>query len=666
MSKEAVPNEQTKEVLEKYDNESRVRSYRKYYVGLIVSIIAISLSVYHLYTSYFGTPVTLQHRSIHVAVVLALIFLIYPAYKKLDRRKLHWYDVILAMMAISTTVYIYIDYDGIVRRGGMPNEWDLVFGLILVALVLEGARRVTGWALPLLATLFIAYGLYGNHLSGLFRHRGYEWSDIVNFMYVTTEGVYGTAISVSATYIFLFILFGAFLQKSGMGQFFNDLALAIAGQTKGGPAKVSVIASGFLGSINGAAVANVVTTGSFTIPLMKKIGYKKDFAGAVEASASVGGQILPPIMGAAAFIMAEILGIAYRDIALAALLPALLFYLGVIIQIHLRATKEGLQGISKENLPLVKNVMMERGHLLIPLLFLMYMLFLSGRTIIFSAFLTILVTVAVSMIRKTTRMSVKDIIGALDNGARTALAVAIACASVGIIVGIATLTGFGLKLANGIVILGGESLFLTLMFTMVASIVLGMGLPSIPTYIITATMAAPALVQLGIEPLVAHLFVFYFGIFANITPPVALAAFAAAGISGGRQMRTGGISMKLALAGFIVPYIFVYNSNLLLINTTIMQGIVVVITSVIGVTMLSFAAEGYFFTKMNWLFRAVLFGGALLFMNPNGYQDLIAILILVAVGILQYMKAKKEGGINLPLEGYRDRYDQEEPAIVTT
>lgn len=660
MSQEREANPQVNEILEKYDTESRVRSYRKRYVALFVSFIAVSLSIYHMYTSYFGTPVTLQHRSIHVAVVLALIFLIYPAFKKLDRGKLHWYDIVLALMAISTTVYIYVDYDGIISRGGMANEWDLFFGLVLVLLVLEGARRVTGWALPLLATLFLAYGLLGNHMSGLFRHRGYEWNDIVNFMYVTTEGVYGTAISVSATYIFLFILFGAFLAKSGMGQFFNDLAMAIAGQTKGGPAKVAVIASGFLGSINGAAVANVVTTGSFTIPLMKKIGYKRDFAGAVEASASVGGQILPPIMGAAAFIMAEILGVPYRDIALAALLPALLFYLGVIIQVHLRATKEGLRGISKENLPLIKDVMKERGHLMIPLVFLMYMLFFSGRTIIFSAFLTILVTVAIAMLRKTTRMSMKDLVDALDTGARTAVAVAIACASVGIIVGIATLTGFGLKLANGIVILGGESMLLTLMFTMVACIVLGMGLPSIPTYIITATMAAPALVQLGIEPLIAHLFVFYFGIFANITPPVALAAFAAAGISGGRQMRTGGIAMKLSLAGFIVPYIFVYNSNLLLINTTLMQGIVVVTTSIIGVTMLSLAAEGYFFTKMGWIYRIVLFGGALLFMNPNGYQDLIAILILATVGTLQYMKARKEGGINLPLEAYRGRYEEKE------
>ncbi|PSL45852.1 TRAP transporter 4TM/12TM fusion protein [Salsuginibacillus halophilus] len=631
------------EVLEKFDNESRIRVFDNKVIAWIVSIIAVSLSLYHLYTSYFGTPVTLQHRSLHVAVILVLVFLLYPPFKKSKRHVLHWYDALFAVMALSTTVYVFVDYEGIINRGGLPNNLDLLFGGMLVLLVLEAARRVTGWGLPVLALLFLLYGMFGRQLDGIFRHRGYEWDAIVGFMYQTTEGVYSTAIGVSATYIFLFILFGAFLQKSGMGQFFNDLAMAAAGQTRGGPAKVSVIASGFLGSINGAAVANVVTTGSFTIPLMKKIGYKKNFAGAVEASASVGGQILPPIMGAAAFIMAEILGMPYSQIALAALLPALLFYLGVITQIHLRATKEGLQGISRENLPEVKRVLAERGHLLIPLLFLMYMLFFSGRTIIFSAFLTIIVTVIIAMIRKTTRMSLRDIFDALENGARTAIGVAVACAAVGLIVGIATLTGFGLSLANGIVAIGGESLLLTLMFTMVACIVLGMGLPSIPTYIITSTMAAPALVELGIEALVAHLFVFYFGIFANITPPVALAAFAAAGISGGNQMRTGFVAMKLAIAGFIVPYLFVYNDSLLLTNTTFTEGVLVTLTAAIGVMMLGVAAEGHFMTKVPWVLRIVMAGGAIMLMTPNLLYDGIALLLLGTTLVIQWFLAKRVG-----------------------
>ncbi|MDV2885725.1 C4-dicarboxylate ABC transporter permease [Alkalihalophilus pseudofirmus] len=638
------PEELTKEqaeLLEKYDAESRFRTFKSKSIAIIVSLLAISLSVYHMYTSYFGTPVTLQHRSLHVAAILALVFLLYPPFKKSSRQTLPWYDFLFTLMAFSTTIYIFIDYVGIVNRGGLPNNLDLLFGGILVVLVLEAARRVTGWGLPVLAILFFLYGLFGRELSGIFRHRGYTWDELVNFMYVTTEGIYGTAIGVSATYIFLFILFGAFLSKSGMGQFFNDMALAIAGQTRGGPAKVAVIASGFLGSINGAAVANVVTTGSFTIPLMKKIGYHRNFAGAVEAAASVGGQILPPIMGAAAFIMAEMLGIPYSQIALAALLPALLFYLGIIVQIHLRATKEGLRGISKENLPQVMAVLKERGHLLIPLFFLLYMLFFSGRTIIYSAFLTILVTIVVAMLRKTTRMSIKDIVDALESGARTAVGVAVACATVGIVVGVATMTGFGLKLANGIVTLGGDSLLLTLIFTMIACIVLGMGLPSIPTYIITATMAAPALISYGIEPLVAHLFVFYFGLFANITPPVALAAFAAAGISGGDQMRTGFVSMKLAIAGFIVPFMFVYNDSLLLINTTFAEGAAVAVTAILGVVMLGTAAEGYLFRSIHWVLRIVLFAGAILFMNPNMVQDIIGLAIILVVVLWQWRKSKK-------------------------
>lgn len=632
-------DDSAKEVLEKYDKESRTRSLNNRWLVLTITGLAVSLSLYHLFTSYFGTPVTLVHRSTHLSAILALTYLLYPASSRLKRDRLHWWDFILALLAFSTAVYMYVEHTNIYNRGGIPNQLDLIFGGALILLVVEAGRRVTGWALPSLAVLFLCYGHFGRELSGIFRHRGYGWEDIINFMYVTTEGIYGTAIGVSATYIFLFILFGAFLAKSGMGQLFNDLAMAIAGQSRGGPAKVAVIASGFLGSINGAAVANVVTTGSFTIPLMKKIGYSREFAGAVEASASVGGQILPPVMGAAAFIMAEMLGIPYKDIALAALLPALLFYLGIIVQIHLRATKDGLQGISRENLPKVWEVLKERGHLMLPLAFLMYMLFFSGTTIIFSAFLTIIITVVVSMLRPSTRLTVKDIISALEDGAKSAVPVAIACAAVGIVVGIATQTGFGLKLANGIVMLGGQSLFLTLVFTMLACMVLGMGLPSIPTYIITATIAGPALVKIGVMPLVAHLFVFYFGIFANITPPVALASFAAAGISGGDQMKTGGMSMKISIAGFIVPYIFVYNNSLLLLNTTIWEGVIVALTSIIGVIMLGAAAEGFLLAAIHPVLRLLLAGGAMCFMTPNMMQDLIGMCIAVFVLLLQWRLA---------------------------
>ncbi|OHD76993.1 MAG: C4-dicarboxylate ABC transporter permease, partial [Spirochaetes bacterium RIFOXYC1_FULL_54_7] len=621
-------------MLEEYDNESRYRVFAGKALGLFVKVFAVAVALYHLYGAVLGTPVTLKHRSLHVAMVLALGFLFYPFRKKADRGRLAWYDALLAMVAFSTTIYIWADYIGIISRSGIPNNLDLVFGVILIVLVLEGARRVTGWALPFLGVLFILYALYGRSMPGFFGHRGYSWESITSFLLVSTDGIYGTAVGVAASYIYLFILFGAFMEKSGMGRFFNDIALALAGHSSGGPAKVAVIASGFLGSINGAAVANVVTTGAFTIPLMKKTGYDKDFAGAVEASASVGGQLLPPIMGAAAFIMAEVLGIQYRVIALSALLPALLYYIGIMAQVHLRARKDGLEGLPRDKLPRAWAVMKERGHLLLPLVFLVGMLFFSGRTVIYSAFMTILVTIAVSMLRPVTRMNLKDVVDALFEGTRSMVPVAIACAAVGPIIGVASITGFGLSMAHAIVSLGGTSLLLTLAFTMVACMILGMGLPSIPAYLITATMAAPALVRLGIDPLVAHLFVFYFAMFANITPPVALASFAAAGISGGNPMRTGYASLKLSLAGFIVPYMFVYNEALLLRNTSWGQGILVVVTSIVGVILLGSAVEGYLLTRMNLLLRLLALAGAFFLMTPDPTQDLYglaAVAVLAAV-----------------------------------
>jgi len=630
-----------KKILEEFDSESRYREFGGKVSAVAVKAFAILVAFYHLYGAVFGTPVTLKHRSLHVAMILALGFIFYPFRKKGNRSKVAIPDLVLALLAAATTVYVIVDYIGIVGRAGMPNLTDLVFAALLILLVLEGARRVTGWALPALGVVFILYALFGRGLPGFFGHRGYSWADLSSFLFVSTDGVYGTAVGVSASYIYLFILFGAFMDKSGMGQFINDIALALAGHQKGGPAKVSVIASALLGTINGSAVANVVTTGTFTIPLMKKTGYDKDFAGAVEASSSVGGQLMPPIMGAAAFIMAEVLGIQYKVIAVAAILPALLYYVGIIVQVHLRARKCGLEGVSRENLPKAWAVLKERGHLLLPIVFLLVMLFASGKTVIFSAFMTILVTIATSMLKKSTRMSLKDILDALFEGTRSMVPVAIACASVGLVIGVASLTGFGLSMASAIVALGGKSLFLTLAFTMVACMILGMGLPSIPAYLITATMAAPALVRLGIDPLVSHLFVFYFAMFANITPPVALASFAAAGLSGGSPMKTGFTSLKLSLAGFIVPYMFVYNDALLLQGTGFLEGFLVMMTSISGVLILGTAIEGYFISKMGVVERIIALAAAILLMTPNHLQDLVGAGLAVVVIAVQLIKRKR-------------------------
>lgn len=635
-------SEHQQELLEKFARESKVKKFDHPILQKGVYYAAIGIALYHFITSFIGYPATHLHRSLHVALMLAMTFFLYPSHKKASRKTMVWYDVLFALGSLAVAAYVWGDYINFINRMGSPNLPDVIMGTILVLLVLEASRRISGWPLVILSLLFILYGLVGRSLPGILMHRGYSWSKLVNHIFINTEGIYGTSVDVAASYIFLFILFGSVMNKSGMGKFFNDLALAFAGSTKGGPAKVAVIASGFLGSINGSAVANVVTTGAFTIPLMKKTGYSREFSGSVEASASVGGQLLPPIMGAAAFIMAEMLGIKYGVIVISAAIPALLYYLGIIVQVQLRASKNNLQGIPKEDLPKVREVMKERGHLLLPILFLLYMLLFSGNTVIFSAFWAIVATIVVSMARKTTRMSFRDILDAFAEGTRSVVSVAVACAVVGIIIGVVSLTGFGLNMANAIIQLGRANLMLTLILTMITCMILGMGLPSIPAYLITATMAAPALIKLGIPPIAAHMFVFYFAMFANITPPVALASFAAAGISGGDPMKTGLQSVKLSLAGFIVPYMFIYNPALLLIETTWLIALRVSITAIIGVCMIGMATEGYMYTKMHNVLRALAFGGALMLINANVVQDVIGILVLVVVLVTQKLLSRKQ------------------------
>ena len=630
------------QVLKKFDAEARYRTFDSKWVIRIVSVLAVGLALFHLITAYTGPLVTLQHRALHTGVVVALVFLLYPGRKRSSKTKASLFDFLAGIISLITTVYIFVDYSGIVSRAGDPNTVDILLGLLTILLVLEGGRRIVGNALTILCLLFLLYAYFGPYMPMVIGHRGYSIEDIVNYMYLTTEGIYGTAIGVSATYIFLFILFGSFLDKTGMGQLFNDTSMAIAGGTSGGPAKVSVLSSGLLGSINGSAIANVVTTGAFTIPLMKRTGYSRNYAGAIEAAASVGGQIIPPVMGATAFIMAETLGMSYGKIALAAIIPGLLYYIGVIMMVHFHAKKVGMEGLSRDQLPRISVVLKERGHLILPLVILIYMLF-GGYTPIFAAFFSIIATVVIAQLRSTTRMGLKDIWKALENGTRSALSVAMSCAMVGLIVGVATLTGFGLKMTNAILILGGGSMFLTLVFTMIASIVLGMGLPSIPTYIITSSMAAPALASFGVDPFVSHMFVFYFGILANLTPPVALAAFAGAGIAGGDPTRTGFISLRLAAAGVIVPYIFVYSPEMLMQNdATVGQIITIAITATIGVVSLAAAFEGFMLTRLHPIMRIVTVVGAITLMIPGTMTDIIGAVILVLVCVSQWYKKNKK------------------------
>ncbi|RDU60211.1 C4-dicarboxylate ABC transporter permease [Helicobacter sp. MIT 14-3879] len=645
--------------LKKYDKESAIRQMGGVY-AFFVSLMCVGYSIFHLYSTFYPLPEILQ-RAVHLCVGVGLCFLFY-AHSKADtqtqgaKKLLGLWDWILFVCAIGSCVYLFYEYQSIMTsRSGLPNYTDIAFGILTTLLVLESTRRVTGIILPLLALIFLVYPFISHFdiMPERLLTRPYDLGDIFGQLYLKTEGLFSTAIGASVSFIFLFILFGAFLARSGMSQLFNDLALAIAGTSSGGPAKVAVISSGFMGSINGSAIANVVGTGAFTIPLMKKIGYDKNFAGAVEASASVGGQILPPIMGASAFIMAETTGVSYPTIALAALLPAVLYFLGVMFQVHFCAKRNNLQGISRESLPLLKNVLKARGHMFLPMVLLVVLLGQS-MPISYVAIWTIVCTVITSWIRKETRMSLYDIFMALEEGAKQSLPVMVSCASVGIIIGVTSLTSLGNVITSSIVSFGHGYLFLSLILTMLASMVLGMGLPSIPAYIITATMAAPALATFDVPIIVSHMFVFYFGIFANITPPVALASFAAAGIAKADPMKTSFHAIKLSLVGFIIPFIFVYSPSLMLLdlesasltaNTFAFPPLEVILsvvfTSLIGVAILSAAIEGYLFTRLKIWERLLLIISALLLLVPDITSDIIGGGCVFVIGILNLREAKK-------------------------
>lgn len=618
--------------IKKYDRSERTRDLTGL-LKILLTFIAVGMSLYHLYTARYGTPIAIIHRSIHVSFILVMVFLLYPPFRK-NNVLFRIIDGILIILSIIPSYYLITQYKEIVLRAGMPNKTDLILASLIILLVLEAARRVMGWVLPALSILFLLYGYYGSYFIGRLSHRGFSFDEIFEYMYLTTEGIYGVPIGVSAQYLILFILFGAFLLKSGVGDFFNDLAIAIAGRSKGGPAQVAVISSGFMGSINGSAVANVVTTGTFTIPLMKRIGYSPEFAGGVEAAASCGGQILPPVMGAAAFIMAETLGIKYVNIMYAAIIPALLYYGSALTMVYLRASHRNLRGLDKSEVPNLWALIKKKFYLFTPMVVLVYLL-VRGYTPTYAAFFAIITSVLVSWIKPETRMTPKKIIEALEMGARNTISVAVPCAVVGIIVGISTLTGFGSKIAGSIISWSGGSLFLTLFFTMIACIVLGLGMPSIPAYILTATMAAPALARMGVPPLASHFFVFYFAMMANVTPPVALAAFAASGISGGDINKTGYEAFKLALAGFLIPYMFVYSPALLGIETTFGGILVVAITAMIGVIALAGAVEGYLLIEARLYQRLILLAAAFTLIKPGGMTDIIGFLLIGIVIVLQ-------------------------------
>lgn len=638
--KEEVKEIDFEELIAKYDKES---AYRKLagLAGRAISVLAILFSLFHLYTAFKGVLPAQIQRSVHLTFALVLTYLLYPASDKMSKKKIHWSDYCLAGVGAFVGLYISFNYNALIYRAGEQTTTDIVVATIAILLVLEATRRVVGLPIVIIASTFLVYAKLGPYMPGFLNHRGYSIGRIVSHMYYTTEGILGIPIGVSSTFIFLFILFGAFLEKTGIGKFFIDLANSLAGKAVGGPAKVSVLSSALTGTISGSSVANTVGTGSFTIPLMKSLGYKPEFAGAVEAAASTGGQIMPPIMGAAAFLMVEFIGVPYITIAKAAVIPALLYFTGIWIMVDLEARKTGLKGLKAEQLPKFSKVMIQSGYLLLPIVAIVYFL-VKGATPIKAALYGIIISVLAGAIRKETRLNFKMLLEALEQGAKSALGVAIACASAGIIVGTVTLTGLGLKLGNGLVSLAGGNLILTLVFTMITSLILGMGAPTTANYIITSTIAAPAIMKLGVPALAAHMFTFYFGIVADITPPVALAAFAGSAIAGSDPLKTGINASKIAIAAFIIPYIFVMNPAILLINTTPTLVVQIIITSIIGMFGIGVAMEGYFMKNVNPLFRIALFVAGLLCIDPGAYSDIIGISIIAIVLVIQRIKAKNQ------------------------
>ncbi len=631
-------DKQMQQLLSKYDKES---SYRNLLgtMSWIVSILAIGFSIYQIYVSIFPPPPAQLHRSIHLAFALGLIFLLFPATKKGDRTRVSWQDGILSVVSMAVSLYWVFNYESLFTRVGNFNQTDLIVGGLAILLVLEAARRVVGMPIVVIAVVFMLYALYGKELPGFFAHRGVSVERLISHQFFTLEGIFGTPLAVSATFIFLFLLFGAFLEKTGVGAYFNDLALVVAGKRIGGPAKVAVFSSALQGTISGSSVANVVTSGSFTIPMMKRLGYRPEFAGAVEAASSTGGQIMPPIMGAAAFLMAEFTGIPYWEIALAAAIPAVLYFTGIWIMVHLEAKRLGLRGLTEEELPDRKEVW-KKSYLLLPIIAIIAFL-IMGVSPIRSALYAIVVAVIVGSFRKETRMSFRDILQALETGARSALGVAAATACAGIIVGVVTLTGVGLKFANGLLDFSGGIILLTLFLTMIASILLGMGTPTTANYIITSTIAAPAIIALGKPALAAHMFTFYFGIVADITPPVALAAFAASGIAKSKPMLTGLNSTKLAIAAFIIPYVFVMSPELLLIDATWSEASWVIATSLLGMIGVSAGLIGYGYLPMAWWQRILTGGAGLLLIVPGFITDLLGVGTLFTIFMLQWIKRKK-------------------------
>ena len=628
------------EVMRKYDRESNTRvweGWQRWVVGILM--VAFSLYCIGMTLFFSGLPETLL--AAFLAMIVFIGFLTYPVKKgHVKVNFMPWYDIVL--MLVGTACFLYFAFNAlpIIKLATRIQTHHVIIGAIGILVLIELCRRCVG--VPILCVLgaLLVYTFY-NQLS--YNPSLYQaLKNVVYKLFYTTNGVIGTPINVCYTYIVLFIIFGAFLERTGIANFFIAFANRLAGWSAGGPAKVAVISSALCGMVSGSSVGNTVTTGSVTIPMMKKTGYHPDFAGAVEAAASTGGQIMPPIMGAAAFLMAEYMDLPYATVAVKAILPAVLYFTGIFIAVHLEAKKLGLKGLSKDEMPKWADLG-KKIYLLAPLVLLVWLVSSGAKTMQFSAAVSILAAVIVGFLNKDERLTFKKIFEALEAGAKGAITVAVACAIAGMIAGCITVTGLASILINAIVQLAGSATFIGLILTMVCCIVLGMGVPTTANYCIMASTCAPILIKMGFPLVAAHFFVFYFGIVADITPPVALAAYAGSAIAKGNPMKTGINATKLAIAAFIVPYIFAYSPAMLFVNvTSVWEVIQIVLSALLGIFGVAAGLEGFVLRKMNWLYRIVCLVGGLGLMIPGAISDLVGLVLIGGVFVIQYLQNKKE------------------------
>jgi len=599
-----------------------------------VTVIAVGFSLFQLLTGY-APLIAMYQRVLHVAFAFSLIFLLYPLSRRQKKDRLSWDGILFVGLLLFLSYYVLAHFIARADQVGLePPASELIFGGVLIFLTLEASRRATGWSLPLFCVGSLLYARFGEWLPEVLGHPNYAVERIISGLFMTTEGIYGSLTGISATFIFLFVLFGTFMQVSGAGNFFFGLASSLFGHVRGGPAKIAVVASSFFGLISGSAMANVSAVGQITIPMMKRAGYKPHFAAAVESASGVGGQFMPPVMGGSVFLMMEILGVSYITICKAALLSAILYYVAIFFMVDFEAVKYGLKGEPRELSPRFLEVFKEGFHFLIPPAVLVYLLIFAHVTESRAAFWAVVSVPLVSYLRKSTRMGPKQILEALERGARGYLPIAGVVVACNILVGMITLTGLGLQISTILIELSGQSLLVLLLLTMIASLVLGLGLPIIVSYLVLAVLVAPALIQMKVDPLAAHLFIFFFALVSDLTPPVAPGAFVAAGIAGADMMRTAWMACRLGLVVYILPYMFVYNNSLLL-KGNLGDIFLSAATAFIGVYALACGLQGYMFCPLKIHERTLLFVAAMALIQPGEISDAVGILLLISVALMQ-------------------------------